>query len=305
MSQHQQRNGGPAKRNGDSANGHRVMVVEDDEDVNELLCHLLGSEGYQTDPIYNGTDAVQRVEAACPTSGADPGACPDAVVLDVMLPGMDGFEVCRRLKFRRETNHIPIVMLTALADAESRQSGLRVGANRYLTKPFDTDELLRVLRQEMDHARELRAGKTHASVQIQMESDSRHREQLNDMLSELFLHTPLSEEEVGRIRYAVLEMTQNAIEWGNRKQADLLVKIAYEVTDELLKFVITDQGSGFDPANVPHAANEEDPVAHMSIREKLGLREGGFGILISKGMVDRVEYNEKGNEVTLIKYFKR
>ena len=145
-------------------------------------------------------------------------------------------------------------------------------------------------------------GRTHTAVEIQMDSDTRHREQLNDLLSELFLLTALSEEDVGRIRYAVLEMIENAVEWGNRRRKELLVTISYQVTDAYLKFVITDQGSGFDPNAVPHAACEDDPVAHLCIREKLGLRDGGFGMLITRGIMDEVRYNETGNQVTLIKH---
>jgi anti-sigma regulatory factor (Ser/Thr protein kinase) len=194
-------------------------------------------------------------------------------------------------------------MLTALDSREAREKGLRVGADRYLTKPFEPDELLREVRDTLDHRRRLIEGNVRTSIKLQMQSDARYREQLNDLLSELFLLTPLTEAEIGRIRYAVLEMAANAIEWGNRKQRELTVTIAYEVTDDHVKFIIEDQGTGFNPANLPHAANDDDPVAHMSIREQLGLRDGGFGILIAKGMVDQVEYNETGNQVTLIKYF--
>jgi anti-sigma regulatory factor (Ser/Thr protein kinase) len=137
-----------------------------------------------------------------------------------------------------------------------------------------------------------------------MQSDSRLREQLNDLLSELFRFTPLPEEELGRIRYAALEMVQNAIEWGNRRDKNRTVRISYEVTDEMVKFVITDEGKGFNRDSLPHAASDDDPVGHMEVRQKMGLREGGFGIMIAKGMVDEVKYNEAGNEVTLIKYLK-
>jgi two-component system, OmpR family, response regulator len=99
-------------------------------------------------------------------------------------------------------------------------------------------------------------------------------------------------------------MVSNAIEWGNRKQKDLTVSISYELTDDALRFVVADEGPGFDPSHVPHAATEDDPVAHMEIREQLGLRDGGFGIMIARGMVDRVEYNDAGNQVTLIKYLR-
>lgn len=273
--------------------GERILVVEDDAEVSAVLCRILQGEGYVVHTAADGTAAIARVKSDCP----------DAVVLDVMLPGMSGFDVCQELKFHRETNLIPILMMTALGDVESRRKGLWVGANAYLTKPFDSAEMLRALRRMLDHRRELTDHQIHTRVELCMESDGRLREQLNDLLSELFLFTPLSEQDVHRIRYAVLEMTDNAMEWGNRRRKELTVSLAYEVTDRFVKFVITDQGTGFNPQRVPHAAREDDPLTHLSIRETLGLREGGFGIMISKGMVDEVEYNETGNQVTLVKRF--
>ena len=273
--------------------GERILVVEDDEELNSILCRMLVTEGYRARGVHDGKAAVQCVR----------DERPDGVVLDVMLPGMNGFDVCQELKFHRGTNLIPVLMLTALGDRESRQKGLWVGANAYVTKPYDPDDLLIKIRHMLDHRRELLEHKVHTRVELCMESDSLLREQLNDLLSELFLFTPLSEDEVHRIRYAVMELTENAIEWGNRRRRELTVSVAYEVTDSFLRIVITDEGSGFNPAALPHAATDEDPVAHLSIREKLGLRDGGFGIMISRGMVDEVQYNQAGNQVTLVKRF--
>jgi DNA-binding response OmpR family regulator len=270
-----------------------IMVVEDDPGISDMLCALLRSQGYHTDCVFDGAQAIQRVVEEQP----------DAIVLDVMLPGMNGFDVCRKLKFRKDTNQIPILMLTALNDPQSRRQGLRVGANRYLTKPFDPLDLLKELRDLLDNHRRLADGQARAQGELHMQSDSKYREHLNDFLDELFQLTPLSEADIGRMRYAVLEMTENAIEWGNGRNEDLTVTIAYEVSDDQMKFVITDQGTGFDPGECPHAACEEDPVSHLDLREKLGLRQGGFGIMIAKGMVDKVEYNDTGNQVTLTKYF--
>ena len=271
----------------------RILVVEDEEDVVAVLTRILEAEGYRVDTVADGPAAIARVKADRP----------DGVILDVMLPGMSGFDVCQELKFHRETNLIPILMMTAMSDVESRRKGLWVGANAYLTKPFEASEMLRTLRRMLDHRRELVEHQVHTRVELCMESDSRMREQLGDLLSELFLFTPLSEQDGHRIRYAVMEMTDNAIEWGNRRRKDLTVSLAYEVTDRFVKFVITDEGTGFNPEDLPHAASEGDPVSHMSIRERLGLRDGGFGIMISKGMVDEVQYNQTGNQVTLIKRF--
>lgn len=271
----------------------RILVVEDDRELCNLLSTLLDVEGYKTDTACDGGNIVERVAAERP----------DAVVLDVMLPDRSGFDICRDLKFRRDTNLIPIVMLTAMQGEDAEQSGLRVGANRYLNKPFEPDDLLKGIREAIDHRRQLEAGRTHTAIEIQMNSDSRNREQLNDLLSELFVLTPLSEEEVGKIRYAALEMIENAMEWGNRRRSDLMVTVAYVVTDDQVKFVITDQGQGFDPKSLEHAACDEDPCKHLCVREKLGLRDGGFGMMITRGIMDEVRYNERGNQVTLIKYF--
>src|SRR2546421_3169305 len=125
--------------------GEHILVVEDDADLCELLCELLRSEGYHAESAYEGRGAVHKVTQSPP----------DALVLDVMLPDMSGFEVCQNLKLRRETNLIPILMLTALGDAASVRSGLCVGANRYLTKPFEPESLLAEVRQALDHRREL------------------------------------------------------------------------------------------------------------------------------------------------------
>ena len=113
------------------------------------------------------------------------------------------------------------------------------------------------------------------------------------------LSSPFTREQVLALRQALLEMGQNAIEWGNRHRSEQLVDITYRIHADRVEIVIRDQGSGFDRSKLPHAASAEDPIAHMGVREKLGLREGGFGLLITNGMVDEMWYNEAGNEVTL------
>src|SRR6187401_1788705 len=99
----------------------RILVVEDDRDLCGLLSTLLDVEGYKTATTCDGSDAVQRVV----------NERPDAIVLDVMLPNRSGFDICRDLKSRRDTNLIPILMLTAMQGKDSETSGLRVGATRY------------------------------------------------------------------------------------------------------------------------------------------------------------------------------
>jgi len=111
----------------------RVLVVDDDPTVAEVVAGYLDRAGYLVDQAADGPDALARAAANRP----------DLVVLDLMLPGMDGLEVCRRMRGR---GPVPVIMLTARGDEDDRILGLEVGADDYVTKPFSPREL--VLRVE-------------------------------------------------------------------------------------------------------------------------------------------------------------
>src|ERR687891_2147780 len=106
----------------------RVLVVEDDATVAEVVRRYLEREGYDVHAVSDGRSALSRFN--------DAGA--ELVVLDIMLPGIDGLEVCRQLRTRAP---IPIVMLTALGDESDRVMGLELGADDYIAKPFSPREL--------------------------------------------------------------------------------------------------------------------------------------------------------------------
>lgn len=109
-----------------------VLIVEDEADAANLLQHRLQKRGYRTHAIDNGMDALNHAF----------DLKPDLILLDLMLPKLHGFEVCRMLKYSPVTRHIPIVMLTALEDSDSKVTGLGLGADDYVTKPYDLPELL-------------------------------------------------------------------------------------------------------------------------------------------------------------------
>ena len=111
------------------------------------------------------------------------------------------------------------------------------------------------------------------------------------MLADLFAHTPLTERHIKDLKQAVMEMGGNAIEWGHSKNADLVLRITYRIDPDAVTLIIKDQGPGFNPRNLPHAASDEDPIGHLEIRNELGLREGGFGIMLARGLVDEFRYN--------------
>jgi DNA-binding response OmpR family regulator len=106
----------------------RVLVVEDDRTVAEVVTRYLEREGFDVESVGDGNEALERADAQLP----------DLVVLDIMLPGLDGLEVCRRLRARAP---IPVVMLTARGSEEDRVLGLELGADDYVSKPFSPREL--------------------------------------------------------------------------------------------------------------------------------------------------------------------
>lgn len=109
-----------------------ILVVDDEEQNVRLLCSLLNAEGYETETATNGREAVDKVRAVSP----------DLVLLDIMMPDMDGYEACSVIKNEAESANIPVVIITALSDRESKLRGLEVSANEFLTKPIDRIELI-------------------------------------------------------------------------------------------------------------------------------------------------------------------
>jgi DNA-binding response OmpR family regulator len=270
-----------------------VLVIDDERDTNEILASLVQARGFEPVQVFSGTQALNAVSERAP----------DLILLDLMLPDIDGFELCDRFKRARETNLIPIVMVTALQDAHHRAAGVRVGANGYLTKPFTPAQLYKTMDDALAwHEQHLKRGTT-GEINFDIRSELTYLAQANDMLADLFAHTPLNDRQLKDIKQAVMEMGGNAIEWGHRKNADLVLRITYRIDPKSVTLIIQDQGPGFNPRNLPHAASDDDPIGHIEIRNELGLREGGFGIMLARGLVDEFRYNHLGNEVTLVKYF--
>jgi DNA-binding response OmpR family regulator len=110
----------------------RILIVEDDPDIADLVAHYLDKAGFATERIASGREALAAI-AAKP---------PDLVILDLMLPQVDGLEVCRTVRSNRKTAGIPIIMLTARGDESERIVGLELGADDYLAKPFSPNELV-------------------------------------------------------------------------------------------------------------------------------------------------------------------
>ena len=114
------------------AENRSVLVVEDDPEINDLIGAYVQIAGFDYTPAADGASALREAQKTHPS----------LIVLDLMLPDTDGFEVCRRLKSDPETHHIPVLMLTALEGEDERRKGRECGICDYMTKPFDPDRLM-------------------------------------------------------------------------------------------------------------------------------------------------------------------
>ncbi len=108
---------------------NKILIVDDEKNIVELARLYLEKEGFKTVCAYSGTDAIREFE----------NENPDLIVLDIMLPGMDGFEVCKKI---RSTSKVPIIMLTAKSETFDKVLGLELGSDDYMTKPFEPKELV-------------------------------------------------------------------------------------------------------------------------------------------------------------------
>jgi len=110
----------------------RILIVDDEQELVSMIKMRLAAAGYDTLEAYDGQDALAKARKENP----------DLIILDLMLPKMDGYKVCRMLKFDEKYKKIPIIMLTARMQDSDKETGIEVGADAYMTKPFDSQLLL-------------------------------------------------------------------------------------------------------------------------------------------------------------------
>lgn len=115
----------------------KILIVEDEESLLKLESILLTSRGYEVKGVADGQAALEAIKASKP----------DLVLLDIMLPEIDGFEVCRQIKANDATRHIPVIMLTAKKSREDMIKGEQVGADWYITKPFKSAMVIETIQR--------------------------------------------------------------------------------------------------------------------------------------------------------------
>ena len=274
---------------------NRILVVDDDPDVHGLLAAALASGNCSIEDANDGLEALLHLEAK-PF---------DLVITDIRMPGVDGLELLRRIRYTRPLTKV--LVMTAESTPVSIISSLRDQAFGYFRKPFSLDAVADIVAQALS------APPSHGDIEVLsarpewITLELRCKMEIADRLMPFLreMGTGLSEQEQEAVGTAFRELLMNAIEHGGHSDPSNTVRVDYVRTTRAMIYKISDPGEGFSFDKLRHAAVSNEPEApfqHAEIREQLGIRPGGFGILLTRHHADELIYNEKGNEVVLIKY---
>ena len=228
----------------------------------------------------------------------------DLLLTDIMMPGMTGIELLERARQIRPD--LRAIVMTGHKTSEAVIGALRNRACEFLEKPFRTEELLEAVRLVMS---------AHSGLQIEIISDRPDWielrvpcdlsavEPIQKFLGHLHDHIPKeTREAVGAV---FRELLNNAIEHGGKCDPAKRVEIKYIHLKRAILYSIKDPGEGFNIKDIEHAAFANppgQPTKHMEVRQELGLRPGGFGIMLASQVIDELVYNEKHNELIFVKY---
>jgi len=271
-----------------------VLVADDDRTTRFAISSMLKKAGYAVTAVKNGAEALRNIQRRSF----------DLAFLDIWMPQLTGLEVLARV--RAGESHPKIVIMTSDGTPETLLRAVREQAYEYLSKPFAPKDAVEIAQ---------RALKENASPPIEVISAKPHwvellipctREAAGRIQSFLMkLETDLADDLRSTIGLAFRELLLNAVEWGGKLDPNRKVRIAYVRSSRMLLYRVADPGPGFRFEGLTHAAvgqPAEAPIAHVAVRDKLGIRPGGFGIAMTRAIADELLYNEAQNEVIFIKY---
>ncbi|HET7105340.1 MAG TPA: ATP-binding protein [Candidatus Acidoferrum sp.] len=277
-----------------SKKSHRALVVRSGLEIDQLLSSLLQQEKLEIQFAANNTEALQLAKEK-PF---------DLILTGEQTPGKEDIELLRRLRMVRP--HTRLIILTEEFVPGDVLAAIRERAFSYFSRPFSTERLGEMIRIALtepvwDDGIEILHG-TPNWVRLCVRCDLATANRLLQFYREA---SDLPDAETEEVATAFREILMNAMEHGGQFDPSQHVEVSYVRTRRMVLCRVKDPGQGFSLEELEHSAianPEEDPFKHMETREAQGKRPGGFGILMATKLVDDLIYNEKGNEVLLVKY---
>jgi CheY-like chemotaxis protein/anti-sigma regulatory factor (Ser/Thr protein kinase) len=272
-----------------------ILLVGADATVEQLLQTAAKGMSLQIETARDNSTCLERVKEQSF----------DLVITDIHTQGMDDLELLRRLRWLRP--EIKVIVLAPQSTTEDVIEALREHAFGYFSQPLDASTFVQLVTQALqvknwtDGIELLSARPEWIALRVRCRRMTADR--LMQFMRELRMDLPAEERE--NLGIAFREMLMNALEHGAGFDQHKTVEICAVRTPRVILYQIRDPGEGFSMDDLPHAAAAnppDDPIAHLAYRTEHGMRAGGFGMMIVRDLVDELYYNEKGNEVLLIKH---
>jgi CheY-like chemotaxis protein len=244
-----------------------ALIVEDEPEANKLLAMLLQLRGYRTESAYCGAEALERIRERAP----------DVVFLDLMLPDMDGYDVCRALKTPEGVSAIPVVIVTARLTAENRIESFEAGADDYIPKPYTPDQIFEALEQSGAWKGEIGAPRVDGEVPLDSRDSGETLRRLAQLRRLLQFRCSMKSEGIDRISSSIKELWSSVEVWSRQRRLDRVASLSYALCPEALTLTIRDEAGWL--AATPAAATN-------------ALAAGNF---------DEVTRDESGRTLTLVK----
>src|SRR5271166_1644965 len=271
-----------------------ALIVASGSEIDELLVTVLTTEGWNIQHTVDNQD-VLSIARTNPF---------DLIITGRKTSGPEDLELLRKIRSARP--HLRLIILTDEWTPGDIIAAMRAGALSYFVAPFQASALAEMVRAAMaapcwDDGIEVLSA-TPNWIRLVARCDLKTAERLMQFMHEL---TDLPEPESDAVATAFREILMNAIEHGGHFRADQYVEISYVRAKHMVMCRVKDPGEGFTLDEIDHAAvanPEGDPARHIAYREAKGLRPGGYGVLLAQKLVDELIYDQKGNEVMLVKY---
>lgn len=272
----------------------RLLVVDDDRTLRRALVSLLESAGFSVAEAADGISALAQIQ----------DNQFDLIILDLGLPHISGLQILSEI--RKLEVPPKVIVVTADDTAGAVLQAIRDRAYQYVVKPTPPKTIVKLAERAF-------AAPAHRPIEVisarpdwlelVAPCDLGTADRIQTFIE--MLEAGLPRELRDSIGQAFRELLLNAIEWGGQLDPNRTVRIACLRTKRMVLYRIADPGPGFSPEQLAHAAvsnNPSHPFEHMQVREEKGLRPGGFGLLMTRTLVDELIYNEAHNEVVFVKY---
>ncbi len=272
-----------------------ILVADDEVATRELISQVLKGAGFSVTTATDGAAALEEVGRKNF----------DLLLLDVWMPRVTGLEVLARL--RERPSPPKVIIMTGDDTRETLLEAVREQAYRYVAKPIQMKALVELVESALADGPASPPIEVISArpdwVELLVPCSLEAAERIENFMTHL--KSDLSDEVRESVGEAFHELLLNAVEWGGQLDPNRKVRISYLRARRMLLYRIADPGPGFRFADLSHAAvaySADQPTEHDKIRQKKGLRPGGFGLLLTQSRVDELLYNEAQNEVVFVKY---